>query len=77
MIGCCDVPCAFILAPLAINKQVAFAPVPELPLIIVPGSIVNVAPLDTVVLPTKTHILSFVSVRSFVILNGKEFSNSS
>ena len=51
MIGCCAVPCAFIFAVLAIIKAHALEPEPSAPLIIVPGSIVKVAPFVTVVLP--------------------------
>ena len=77
IIGCCGVPCAFILPPLAIINAVALAPVPEFPLIIVPGSIVSVTPSSTDVLPAKYQILSLVKVKSLLMVNGNELSTDS
>ena len=62
------VPTALILAPLAITNAVAFAPVPAWPLMIVPASMVKVAPLVTAIREPRIQILSFVHVVLLVML---------
>jgi hypothetical protein len=54
MIGKFDVPSAINLEPLDTNKAVAFEPAPACPLIIVPGSIVSVAPFVIAILPANS-----------------------
>ena len=53
IIGAFAVPTACNLPPRATNNAVADAPEPASPLIIQPGSIVNVTPFTTVILPPK------------------------
>ena len=68
IIGAFAVPLAIILAPLAIIKVVASAPVPDAALRIVPAGIVNVEPLTTETRPFNNQIFEASSVVSEVIL---------
>ena len=61
------------MAPRAISKHDASVPAPPLPFIIVPGSILNVTPLVTIVLPCNIQFTSGVNVVFSEITKGRKF----
>ena len=71
IIGASAVPSAIILAPLAIIKVEASAPVPEAAFMIVPAGMVNVEPLSTETLPFKSQTFEASKVLSEVIFPSK------
>ena len=71
VIGASAVPSAIILAPLAIIKVEASAPVPEAAFMIVPAGMVNVEPLSTETLPFKSQTFEASKVLSEVIFPSK------
>ena len=77
MIGAAAVPTALILALRAMISAVALAPVPACPLIIVPGSIVSVAPFVTAIREPRIQILSLVQVVLVVMFSVTTTSFSS
>ena len=62
--GASAVPSAINLAPLAMIRVDASAPVPEAALIIVPAGIVRVTPSSTDTLPFSNHIFDASNVVS-------------
>jgi len=68
IIGEVDVPAALILAFLAIINAEAFVPVPSSPFMIVPASIVNVAPPSITTFPSSMYTISDVHTVLVVIV---------